>query len=104
MDAYGSPVHQCEGSGHRSATAYLIAMILDIIVIRKYSGVRFPVGLTVIKPLVSALVMGAVVILEYMGLDSLLGSSGTATLIAIFIGVVVYGLMVLRTKPSEERS
>ena len=33
-----------------------------------------------------------------MGLDSLLGSSGTATLIAIFIGVVVYGLMVLRTK------
>ena len=55
-------------------------------------------GLTVIKPLVSALVMGAVVILVYMGLDSLLGSSGTATLIAIFIGVVVYGLMVLRTK------
>ena len=42
--------------------------------------------------------MGAVVILVYMGLDSLLGSSGTATLIAIFIGVVVYGLMVLRTK------
>ena len=48
--------------------------------------------------MVSALVMGAVVILVYMGLDSLLGSSGTATLIAIFIGVVVYGLMVLRTK------
>ena len=75
-----------------------LPVILDIIVIRKYSGVRFPVGLTVIKPLVSALVMGAVVILVYMGLDSLLGSSGTATLIAIFIGVVVYGLMVLRTK------
>ena len=92
------PFINVKGAAIGSATAYLIAMILDIIVIRKYSGVRFPVGLTVIKPLVSALVMGAVVILVYMGLDSLLGSSGTATLIAIFIGVVVYVLMVLRTK------
>ena len=92
------PFINVKGAAIGSATAYLIAMTLDIIAIRKYSGVRFPLGLTIIKPLISALVMGAVVVLVYMGLNSLLGSNGTATLAAIFVGVIAYGLMVLRTK------
>ncbi len=92
------PYINVKGAAIGSAAAYLIAMTLDIIAIRKYSGVRFPLGLTIIKPLISALVMGAVVVLVYMGLNSLLGSNGTATLAAIFVGVIAYGLMVLRTK------
>ena len=92
------PLINVRGAAIGSAAAYLVAMILDIAAVKKYSGVRFPFRETVGKPLLSAVVMGVVVLLAYKGLFMLLGSSGTATLISILIGVIVYGLMVIKTK------
>ena len=68
---------------------------------KKYSGVKFPAMLTVFKPLISAAVMGAVVILVYKGLMMVTDSNGTSTLAAILAGVIVYGLMIIRTKSIE---
>lgn len=73
-------------------------MILDLIAVKKYSGVRFSLSLTVLKPLISAVVMGVIVVLGYKGLYAVTSSNGLSTLVAILVGVVVYGLMVLRTK------
>ena len=50
------------------------------------------------KPLISSFVMGAVVILAYKGLYAVIGSNSISTMIAIVIGVIVYGLMIIRTK------
>ena len=64
----------------------------------KFSGVKLSATLIVIKPLISALVMAVVVALAYKGFFLVLGSNGTATVLSVFVGIAVYGLMVLRTK------
>lgn len=92
------PFMNVKGAVIGSATTYLIAMILDIIAVKKYSGVKFPVSLAFVKPLISSFVMGAVVILAYKGLYAVTGSNSISTMIAIVIGVIVYGLMIIRTK------
>lgn len=92
------PSVNVKGAAIGSAAAYLIAMILDLIAVKKYSGVRFSLSLTVLKPLISAVVMGVIVVLGYKGLYAVTSSNGLSTLVAILVGVVVYGLMVLRTK------
>ena len=92
------PFMNVKGAVIGSATTYLIAMILDIIAVKKYSGVKFPVSLAFVKPLISSFVMGAVVILAYKGLYAVIGSNSISTMIAIVIGVIVYGLMIIRTK------
>ena len=92
------PFMNVKGAVIGSATTYLIAMILDIIAVKKYSGVKFPVSLAFVKPLLSSFVMGAVVILAYKGLYAVTGSNSISTMIAIVIGVIVYGLMIIRTK------
>ena len=95
------PVFNVKGAAVGSAVAYLIAMTLDLIALKKYSGVKFAVGITVIKPLISSLVMGALVLVVYKLLFMLAGSNLIATAVSILAGVVVYGLMILKTKAIE---
>ena len=45
--------------------------------------------------------MAVIVFFAYKGILAVLGSNGTATLLSIGIGAVVYGLMILRTKTIE---
>ena len=86
------------GAAVGSATAYIVAATLDLIALIKFSGVKLSAVYVVIKPLISALVMGVVVALAYKGIFAVLGSNGTATVLSVFVGIAVYGLMVLRTK------
>ena len=54
-----------------------------------------------IKPLISSLVMGALVLVVYKLLFMLAGSNLIATAVSILAGVVVYGLLILKTKAIE---
>lgn len=92
------PVINIKGAAIGTMTTYLIAATLDLIAVKRYTGVKLDKSLTVVKPLISSLVMGVIVFLSYKGLFAVLGSNGTATIISVLIGVAVYGLMVLRTK------
>ena len=78
--------------------AYIIAVILDYHCVKKFTGGRFDGRLLVTKPLVASLVMGVIVLGAYHGLMALVGSNTLATLVGIAVGVVVYGLMVIKTK------
>lgn len=78
--------------------AYLVAAVVDLICVVKFTGATFRVSQLIVKPLLSALVMGAAVILVYQGIFHLLGSNTLATLASIAVGVLVYGVMIIRTK------
>lgn len=95
------PALNVKGAAIGSMTAYFIAMTLDLIALKKHSGVRFNIGTTVIKPLISSVVMGAIVFFAYKVIFMLAGSNFVATAVSILIGVIVYGLMILRTKAIE---
>lgn len=94
----GTPSVNVVGAPLGTLAAYLIACALDLACVLRFTGVRLPFGLMIVRPLVSALVMGAFAYGAYHGLMALTGSNTMSTLIAIIVGVVVYGLMVLRTK------
>ncbi len=85
------------GAAIGTMCAFIVAATLDFICVRKFTGVRIPVGLTVVKPLVSSLVMGVAVKICYLLLSTVMGS-GTSTLISILLGVCVYALMILKTR------
>ncbi|NLD18649.1 MAG: polysaccharide biosynthesis protein [Clostridiales bacterium] len=81
-----------------TTAAYMVAAFLDVMAVRKYTKVKIKMGMVVTKPLISSLVMGAIVFFSYKGIFALLGSNAVATLVAILIGIIVYGLMILKTK------
>ena len=92
------PFINVKGAAVGSAAAYFIAMVLDITAVKRYSGIKFSVKLTVIKPLISSVIMGIIVLIAYKCIFALIGSNAVATMVSILIGVVVYGLMILKTK------
>ena len=51
-----------------------------------------------VKPLISSAVMGIVAVALYKLCYMITGSNGMSTIIAILLAIIVYGLMVLRTK------
>lgn len=95
------PVINVKGAAIGSAIAYFIAMLLDLIALKKYSGVKFRIGITVIKPMISSLVMGVVVLVLYKLVYIWAGSNTLATMISIIAGILVYGIMILRIKAIE---
>ena len=78
--------------------AYLIACGLDLFCVLRFTGARLPFDLMIVRPLLSAVVMGVCVYGAYKGLFVLLGSNTVAALAAIVVGVIVYGLMIVKTK------
>lgn len=95
------PTFNVVGAAIGSATAYLLAASLDIAALKKFSGVKLSAKMIIVKPLISALVMGIVVHFAYKGLFLALGSNGLATLLSVVVGVAVYGVMALKTKTIE---
>lgn len=81
--------------------AYIIAVSLDFYCVRKFTGARFNIGKLIVKPLISSLIMGVLVFGAYKALMALTSSNTLATLLAILVGVIVYGLMIVRTKAIE---
>ena len=81
------------GSALGTIIAYLIAAVVDIYYVKKFSKVKFPVKEFIFKPFTTVIVMSLVVVLSYMGLQGLLGGK-LATVISIAIGACVYFIMI----------
>ena len=86
------------GAAIGTVVAYFIAATLDVISLRKYTKVNFPMVTIFVKPLISSAVMGIVAVALYKLCYMITGSNGMSTIIAILLAIIVYGLMVLRTK------
>jgi len=88
-----------------------VAAALNLYAVARYTGWRFRIGELVLKPGISVAVMAAAVSLSYRFLVGLLQPFSTvtvvnaiATLVAILLGIVVYGVALLivgRLTPEE---
>lgn len=90
------PSINVKGAAISTVVAYLIAAVLDIISVRKYTKIKFNTGEVFVKPFISALGMAVVAKLCHVLLNSLVGDR-LATIVAILMGVVVYFVLLLRT-------
>lgn len=84
-----------------SLGAYLISSLLNIIYMRSILKCRIYLINSFIKPFLSSLVMGVSVIGTYLFTLSLTKSIALCCLIAIFVGIIVYGTVIMLLKVFE---
>ena len=85
------------GAAIGTCIAYMIAAVLDIMAIKKYTGVRFNIMQTFIKPIIATLVMSVMAIVSYNLAAKVLGNS-MAVLVSIILSAAVYAVMLFATK------
>lgn len=93
----GIPVLNVRGAALGTVIAYAVAFTLNFLAVKKETRVTFEAKQLILKPLLSVSTMGLVVFIIYRQLFPFLGNS-ISTIIAIGLGVVVYGVMLLRTE------
>lgn len=84
------------GAAISSVVVYCVAMILDMICVAKYTGIRYSVRSLLIKPIFCSAGMGICAYAVY----SFLGDSHMkiGLIAAVVVGVIIYGLLLLVTK------
>ncbi len=86
-----------KGAAMGTVAAYIIASTLNLLSVRKYTGAKFDIMLTFIKPLTASLVMALICRVTYGLIFEILGNS-ISTLISIFVAMIIYILMLFVTK------
>lgn len=86
------------GAAIGTVVAYGISVVLNLKAVVKYTKVKIDYVLSFVRPMISAIAMGIIVLLSYKGIMLVLGKNSIATLISIGIGGIVYGVMILKTK------
>jgi len=120
----GLPSFNIKGAAMGTVTAYAVAMILNYRAVRKYTGTRFQPGLTFVRPIISALVMGGAAAAVYYSVHgAIAGANGSlsglaqfasaqlhktysvtilsnavATVLAILVAIIVYIVMLFVTR------
>ena len=85
------------GAAIGTVTTFLVAGLLNYRALRKHADVRLDLTDIFIKPLISAVVMGAATWIVYTLLFMAVQSNALATLISIIIAVLIYFFMVFKT-------
>jgi stage V sporulation protein B len=85
INIYGAPIS--------TFACYAVASILDIIMVKKYTNVKFVVMDDVVRPLLASIFMGAAAWGMYALLSGRVGSS-VATLAGVFIGLIVFVICI----------
>lgn len=96
----GFPELNVQGAAIGSSLAYAAIGLLNFIAVKKYTGTRFNVSLSVWKPLIAGIAMSAVVLAGYYLLRNILGNS-LSTALAVCAGAGTYGIMLLKTRSIE---
>ena len=81
-----------------SVGAYVVSSILNIISMRKILKCKLKFTESFIKPLIASLVMGISVLGIYLMAIEFIGNIALSCLIAIFVGIIVYGVMIILLK------
>ncbi|HAS73952.1 MAG TPA: polysaccharide biosynthesis protein, partial [Clostridiales bacterium UBA8960] len=85
------------GAAFSTLVAYGTATTLNFITMSREANINFDFKTVLLKPLIAALVMSGVVIALYYSASQFI-SPKLATVIAIIIGIAVYGVMLVKTK------
>jgi len=86
-----------QGAAIGTVGAYIVASAMNIIAVKRLTGVKFDIMLTFVKPITSALIMSAAVWVSFRILFGFFGNA-LSTVLAILIGVAVYCAMLFATK------
>lgn len=90
------------GAAIGTTCSYALASVLDIIALKRITGVRLELVRSLGKPLAASAVMGAAVILTDILMNKLTSSLYLNTLADILVGMVVYGFMALAVHALNE--
>lgn len=93
----GIPSINVRGAALGTVMAYFVAALLNLISVKKYTQTIIDFKLTFLKPLVSASVMGVVVLIAYSAMSQNLGNS-LSTILSIVLGAIIYICMIFITK------
>lgn len=101
----GIPSINIQGAAIGTVAAYMVASTLNLLAVRKLTGVRFDSKLTIGKPLLSVLGMSIVVFLFFRLSSGLLGNllesnltNAISTAGAVLLGALTYGILLIRTR------
>lgn len=78
-----------------SIAAYIIATILNMISIKRKLKLSLKVAQTFIKPIIASVVMIIISLFSYSFVYNKTGSNTYSCLIAIFLGIIIYGILIL---------
>lgn len=98
----GIPEINIQGAAWGSTIAYGVIGFYNFYAVKRLTGVRFDLKLSILKPLLSGIVMCIFVLLSY-GLSQQILGGRLATVLAVAIGASVYGIMLLKTKSIAPR-
>lgn len=94
----GIPALNINGAAIGSVCAYLTAAVLNYSGVKKYAGTRIDLKSTFVRPLLASGIMGVFAWLTHKLCMMAIGSNSLSSLIAIVIAVLVYFVMVFKTK------
>ena len=78
-----------------SISAYLVATLLNLISLRSKLKLRLKIYQTFIKPTLAAIFMIIGVLFSYISLFNKTGSNTSSCLLAIFLGIIIYVILIL---------
>ena len=94
----GIPFINIKGASMGSIFVYAIAFFLNLRDVKRYTGVKIDNVQVFVKPIIVSALMGVSAFASYRLIYMVAESNTIATLGAIFVGVVVYGFLILATK------
>lgn len=97
----GIPSVNIYGAAFSTVAAYATATILNLYTLKKHADVTFDVKNVFLKPFVAVLVMSVVVLMTYYGAQWFV-SKNLSTVLGIFIGILIYFIMLFKTKTITE--
>lgn len=97
----GIPEINVKGAAVGTVAAYIIASTLNLMAVKHFTGTKFDFMMIYVKPGISVIVMGAVAWGVHTALSGFIGNA-LATLAAVGLAALTYGLMLLKTKAIAE--
>lgn len=91
------PSLNVKGAAISTVCAYIVAAVLDYFSVKKYLGLKFSARDFLMRPLVTAGIMGIITRLIYVLIVPVIGNS-LATLLAVAVGGLVYVVTLFITK------
>lgn len=89
------PLLNVKGAAIGSIITYFVAMILNYLYIKKLTNVNMRIHLSFLKPFVMSIIMGIFVKITLILSMKVINNSKICTLIAILVGVFVYGYQMI---------
>ncbi len=93
----GIPSINVKGAPISTMITFFMAALLNLLSLSKYSQAQYNIIELIIKPLVAGIVMAGGVMLSYSLLQAIIDYR-LATLIAVFVGMVIYAVLILALK------